>query len=84
MTALSKNQNIYVGGLVGYMPENSIYNSSFSGKINAKVTYVDSIVYAGGIVGYGQAVSSSQNYEEVFADGAISCDSYVGGIVGYA
>jgi len=84
VTALSKKQNIYVGGLVGYMPENSIYNSSFSGKINAKVTYVDSIVYAGGIVGYGQTVSSSQNYGEVFADGAISCDSYVGGIIGYA
>ena len=83
------------GGIVGYMKNGTIKNCTVNGKITAGIsgTKTDYFGYAGGIVGCmkGGTIqdctvfsgSEIKAYSQG-AEGTTSCESYAGGVVGYA
>ena len=78
---VSKNDDVYAGGLVGYNNSGDILNSYAAGNVSA--TSSRSSAYAGGLVG-----CNSGSIANSYAAGKVSATAsdvraYVGGLVGY-
>lgn len=85
-TLKKASRNFYAGGLAGYVNYSSIKNCSNSTDLNKeRYRVIGTRIYMGGLVGYMNysMIFGSKNSGEVYSR-SWDCDSYIGGVTGYA